>query len=82
MQFWVQENKKKKVKMKEFVVTAEMVEKRTKNIKNWSAPGENEPNGFWLKHLTGLHPLIAKQFKNVLQGGETAQTVEEQKISS
>ena len=61
---------KTEVEMKELVITTKMVEKRARKIKNWSAPGEDELHGFWLKHLTVIHPLIAKQFNNILQGGE------------
>lgn len=55
--------------MKEFERTADIIEKRTRKLKNWSTLGESEAHGFWLKQLTGLHPHIAKQF-NILQGGE------------
>lgn len=60
---------KKEAETKEFVISAKMG-KGARKIKNWPASNDNELYGFWLKHLTDLHSLIAKQFKNILQRGE------------
>ena len=42
-------------------------------MKNWTAPGKDELYGFWIKHLTKLHPRIAQQLNRLL---ETATIVE------
>ena len=55
------------------VITEEMVKKQAKKIKTWIAPGKDEVHGFWIKHLTSLHPRIAQQLNRL---SETA-TIEE-----
>ena len=59
--------------MEDVVITDEMVKKKAKKMKNWTAPGKDEVQGFWIKHLTRLHPKIAQQLNRLL---ETA-TIEE-----
>ena len=44
-----------------------MVKKQAKKMKNWTAPGKDEVHGFWIKHLTSLHPKIAQQLNRLLQ---------------
>ena len=46
--------------MEDVVITEEMVKKPVKKMKNWTAPGKAEVHGFWIKHLTSLHPRIAQ----------------------
>ena len=48
------------------VITEEMVKKQAKKIKNWTAPGKDEVHGFWIKHLTSLHPKIAQPLNRLL----------------
>ena len=59
--------------MEDVVITEEMVKKQAKKMKNWTAPGKDEVHGFWIAHLTSLHPKIAQQLNRLL---ETA-TIEE-----
>ena len=59
--------------MEDVVITEEMVKKQAKKMKNWTAPGKDDAHGFWIKHLTSLHPKIAQQLNRLL---ETA-TIEE-----
>ena len=59
--------------MEDVVITEEMVKKQAKKMENWTAPGKDEVHGFWIKHLTSLHPRIAQQLNQLL---ETA-TIEE-----
>ena len=42
--------------MKDVVITEEMVKKHAKKMKNWTAPRRDKVHGFWIKHLTSLHP--------------------------
>ena len=35
---------------------------------NWKAPGKDVVQGYWLKNLTSLHPLIAFQRNHILDG--------------
>ena len=46
--------------MEGVVITEAMVKKQDKKTKNWTAPGKDEVHGFWIKHLTSLHPKIAQ----------------------
>ena len=50
-----------------------MVKKQAKKMMNWTAPGKDEVDRFWIKHLTSLHPRITQQLNQLL---ETA-TIEE-----
>ena len=59
--------------MEDVVITEEMVKKQAKKMKNWTEPGKDEVHGFWIKHLTSLHPKIGHQLNRLL---ETA-TIEE-----
>jgi hypothetical protein len=56
--------------MVDLSITTDMVKKQTKKVKNWTAPGEDQVHGYWLKHLTGLHCRIAEQLNTVLQSGK------------
>ena len=42
-------------------------QKQAKKMKNWTAPGKDEVHGFWIKHLTSLHPRIAQQLNRFLE---------------
>ena len=55
--------------MPELSITAEMVKKQAKKIKNWTAPGQDELHGYWLKHLPGMHDRLAQQMNQHLQLG-------------
>ena len=35
---------------------------------NWKAPGKDGVQGYWLKNLTLLHPHIAVQLDQILDG--------------
>ena len=60
---WIQ-NEQKELggnTMEDVVITEKMFKKEAKKMKNWTAPGKDEVHGFWIKHLTSLHP---KQHSN------------------
>ena len=40
--------------------------KKAKKMKNWTAPKKDDVHGFWIKHLTSLHPKIAQQLNRLL----------------
>ena len=50
-----------------------MAKKQAKKMKNWTAPRKDQVHGFWIKHLTSLHPKIAQQLNLLLE----ACTIEE-----
>ena len=39
-----------------------------RKMPNWKAPGKDVVQGYWLKNLTSLHPLIAFQRNHILDG--------------
>ena len=53
--------------MEDVVITEEMIKKQAKKMKNWTAPGKDEVNGFWIKHLKSLHPRLAQQLNRLLE---------------
>ena len=59
--------------MENLSITADMVRKQAKKIKNWTAPGKDEVYFYWSKHLTELHNRLAQQMNTLLQTG----TIEE-----
>ena len=59
--------------MENLSITAEIVRKQAKKIKNWTAPGKDEVHGYWLKHLTEFYNQLARQMNTLLQ----AETIEE-----
>ena len=38
-----------------------------KRLSNWKAPGIDQVQNFWLKHITALHPLIIEQFNHIIK---------------
>ena len=55
--------------MEDFEITTDMVKGQVKKIKNWTAPGNDEVHGCWLKHLTSQHTRIAKELNFLFQTG-------------
>ena len=55
--------------MDDLTITADMIKKQAKNVKNWTVPGKDEVHGYWLKHLTSLHTRMAWQLNQLLQTG-------------
>ena len=53
--------------MDDFTITADMIKKQAKKVKNWTAPGKDEVHGYWLKHPTSLHTRMAWQLNQLLQ---------------
>ena len=39
-----------------------------RKLPNWKAPGKDGVQGYWLKNLTSLHPSIAMQLNQILDG--------------
>ena len=66
---WIQNAQKElgRNTMEDIVITEEMVKKQAKKMKNWTAPRKDEKHGFWIKHLTSLHPRIAQQLNRPLE---------------
>ena len=45
-----------------------MIKMRFKKIPNWKAPRKDGVQGYWLINLTSLHPHIAVQLDNNIDG--------------
>lgn len=43
-------------------ITAADLQLSTKPLLNWKAPGIDQVQNFWLKHITSLHLLITELF--------------------
>jgi hypothetical protein len=48
-------------------MTTEEVTKIIKASHNWKAPGHDRLQNFWWKVFTTVHPLLARQFTNIIQ---------------
>ena len=46
----------------------------TKKLSNWKAPGLDQVQNFWIKHLTSLHPILNDRFNKAIRNPETAPT--------
>ena len=49
-----------------FVITETLVTNRVRKMANWSSPGMDGLNAFWLKHFSSLHESIALQLMECL----------------
>ena len=54
--------------MEKVEIRQEMVKMQCRKIPNWKAPGKDGVQGYWLKNLTSLHPCIAEQVNQILNG--------------
>ena len=52
------------------VITREMVCKESRKIPNWTAPGRDGVQGFWIKKLGNLHERTAFQLNMILNGNQ------------
>ena len=55
--------------MDDLTITADVIKRQAKKVKNWAAPGKDEVYGYWLKHLTSLHTRMTWQLNQLLQTG-------------
>ena len=68
---WISTIKKENEKVKpqkDIVISTKYIKKAAKKMKNWKSAGPDQIQGFWLKNLTNLHPRLAQQLQNVLEG--------------
>ena len=52
---------KDNMKQNDINITTEMIKGQVQKILNWKSPGPDGAQGYWLKKLTTLYELIAKQ---------------------
>ena len=52
--------------------TIEELSTITKKLANWKAPGLDQVQNFWIKHLTSLHPILNDRFNKVIKNPEAA----------
>ena len=53
--------------MEKVEVSQEIVKLQYRKMPNWKAP-RKDMQGYWLKNLTSLHPHIAVQLNQILDG--------------
>ena len=51
------------------IITEQDLKYKTRQMKNWRAPGPDMLHAFWLKQLTSLHNRMAKQMNQLLEEG-------------
>ena len=54
--------------MEKVEISQEMVKMQCRKMPNWKAPGKDGVQGYWSKDLTLLHPHIAVQLNQILDG--------------
>ena len=54
--------------MEKVEINQEMVKMQCRKMPNWKALGKDGVQGYWLKNLTSLHPHIAVQLNQILDG--------------
>ena len=47
-------------------ISEEDVKRKAKKMANWKAPGQDQVQAFWLKHLPSLHKRLAVQLQDIL----------------
>ena len=53
-------------------ITASDISRVMKRAQNWKAPGSGIVHNFWYKHLTCVHPVLAKCMQNIIDNPELA----------
>lgn len=61
---WLQDLKREQsiVNMGDMEITVLMVDKQSRKIPNWKAPGKDGVQGYWIKQLSSLHERIANDY--------------------
>jgi len=54
----------------ELTVTTEILKKQANKLSNWKSPGPDGVQGYWIKNLTSLHPLMTALFNECLISGD------------
>ena len=54
--------------MEKVEISQEIVKMQCRKMPNWKAPWKDGVQGYWLKNLTSLHPHIAVQLNQILDG--------------
>jgi len=57
-------------KQENLSITVADVKKMIRKMPNWKSPGPDEVQGYWIKHLTKLHMLIADHLQKCLDNGD------------
>lgn len=52
---------------KEVRIHVEMVQRQTRKMKSWTAPGPDQVHAFWLKQLSSLHGRLAQQLQTAME---------------
>ena len=56
------------ISMEKVEISQEMVKMQCRKMPNWKVPGKDGVQGYWSKDLTSLHPHIAVQLNQILDG--------------
>jgi len=57
-------------KQESLSITVADVKKMITKMPNWKSPGPDGVQGYWIKHLTKLHMLIADPLQKCLDNGD------------
>jgi hypothetical protein len=64
---WLKEVQYNGEEMEHAEITTDGASKIIKASHNWKAPGRDRLQNFWWKEFTTVHPLLARQFTNIIQ---------------
>ena len=59
-----------KNKQENIVITPQLISKEVVKLPNWKAPGSDGPQGYWLKHIKSVRPIMAALLNDCLQQGD------------
>ncbi|XP_063610625.1 uncharacterized protein LOC134784476 [Penaeus indicus] len=53
----------------ELSITLEMLRKQASKLSNWKAPGPDGVQGYWIKNVKSIHPMLTAMFNDSLISG-------------
>ena len=59
-----------KNKQENIVITPRLISKEVVKLPNWKAPGPDGLQGYWLKHIKSVRPIMAALLNDCLQQGD------------
>ena len=54
--------------MEKVEINQEIVKIQCRKMSNWKTPGKGGEQGYWLKRFISLHPCMAVQLNDILDG--------------
>ena len=59
-----------KNKQENIAITPQLISKQVVKLPNWKAPGPDGLQGYWLKHIKSVRPIMAALLNDCLQQGD------------